>query len=105
MPEGISHPNLDTLKAQTQTTIFDRLSEKGRTWKIYYYDFPNSLSLANQRKPENLALYYDINQFFNADSKDAAAFPEFAFIEPKYFGIDQNDDHPPHNVMKAEKLI
>jgi phospholipase C len=27
------------------------------------------------------------------------------FIEPKYFGQDQNDDHPPHNVMKAEKLI
>jgi len=27
------------------------------------------------------------------------------FIEPKYFGADQNDDHPPHNIFKAEKLI
>src|SRR5205085_11431818 len=27
------------------------------------------------------------------------------FIEPKYAGLDQNDDHPPHNIMKGEKLI
>jgi len=32
-------------------------------------------------------------------------FPAFVFIEPKYFGADQNDDHPPHNIFKAEKLI
>jgi phospholipase C len=37
--------------------------------------------------------------------RDEATFPAFAFIEPKYFGADQNDDHPPHNVFKAEKLI
>jgi len=26
-------------------------------------------------------------------------------IEPKFAGRDQNDDHPPHNIMKGEKLI
>lgn len=107
MPEGFAQPNLDSIKDQTQDTIFDRLQEKGKSWKIYYYDFPSSLIFANQRKPENLSHYFDINQFFNKDTiaGNEADFPDFAFIEPKYFGIDQNDDHPPHNVMKAEKLV
>jgi phospholipase C len=26
-------------------------------------------------------------------------------MEPKYAGQDQNDDHPPHNIMKGEKLV
>ncbi|HEY8117829.1 MAG TPA: alkaline phosphatase family protein [Methylophilaceae bacterium] len=106
MPEGAAQPNLDSIKDQTQDTIFDRLHEKGKSWKIYYYDFPSSLIFANQRKPDNLSHYFDINQFFNKDAPgDESAFPDFAFIEPKYFGIDQNDDHPPHNIIKAEKLV
>jgi phospholipase C len=106
MPEGFAQPNLDSIKDQTQDTVFDRLQEKGKSWKIYYYDFPSSLIFANQRKPENLAHYFDINQFFNKDAPGKEAdFPDFAFIEPKYFVIDQIDDHPPHNVIKAEKLV
>jgi phospholipase C len=43
---------------------------------------------------------------FYADVRgDEAKFPDFAFIEPKYFGVEQDDDHPPHNVMKAQKLV
>jgi phospholipase C len=37
--------------------------------------------------------------------RKAGDFPRFSLIEPKYFGTDQNDDHPPHNIMKGEKLI
>jgi phospholipase C len=37
--------------------------------------------------------------------RDEKSFPEFVFLEPKYFGADENDDHPPHNIMKGEKLI
>jgi phospholipase C len=104
MPEGELHPHLETIRDQTQATIFDRLNEKGKTWKIFYYDFPNSLIFANQRQPGNLANYQGIDEFFKACNA-GAKFPDFAFIEPKYFGIDQNDDHPCHNIMKAEKLI
>jgi phospholipase C len=46
-----------------------------------------------------------MDRFFADAAGDAAKFPEFAFLEPKYFGLDQNDDHPPHNIMKAQKLI
>lgn len=104
MPEGLLHPHLETIFAQTQDTVFDRLTERQKRWRIYYYDFPSSLLLAHQRRPQNLVHYERIDRFFT-DVRDATTFPDFVFIEPKYFGLDQNDDHPPHNVFKAEKLI
>lgn len=104
MPEGPLHPHLEEFFVQDQSTIFERLRLAGKPWRIYYYDFPSSLLLNRQRLPENLSGYFLINKFF-IDARDEKSFPSFAFIEPKYFGADQNDDHPPHNVFKAEKLI
>ena len=104
MPEGPFHPRLEEVFVQDQFTIFDRLREAGKPWRIYYYDFPSSLLLNRQRLPENLSGYFLIDKFFT-DARDEKSFPSFAFIEPKYFGADQNDDHPPHNIFKAEKLI
>jgi phospholipase C len=105
MPEGDNH--LSMLWTQTQDTIFDRLDEAtpARSWRVYFYDFPASLLLRHQHRPEHLERYHRIDRFFADARGDADAFPEFVFIEPKYFGVDQNDDHPPHNIMKAQKLI
>jgi phospholipase C len=103
MPEGIKQ--LGMLWTQTQDTIFDRLSAQKVPWSVYFYDFPSSLILRHQRRPENLANYRRIDRFFEEARGPEAEFPSFAFIEPKYFGIDQNDDHPPHNIMKAQKLV
>jgi phospholipase C len=103
MPEGTKQ--LAMLWTQTQDTIFDRLNEGNRTWRVYFYDFPASLILTHQRHPKNLQHYYKMDRFFADARDDASKFPDFVFIEPKYFGLDQNDDHPPHNIMKAQKLI
>jgi phospholipase C len=103
MPEGAKQ--LGMLWTQTQDTIFDRLSARNVPWRVYFYDFPSSLILRHQRRPENLRNYRLIDRFFEAARGPEADFPSFAFIEPKYFGADQNDDHPPHNIMKAQKLI
>lgn len=105
MPSGAQQANPLWYLHQTQDTIFDRLNEAKKKWKVYFYDFPNSWLLLRQLEPQNAIHYHHIDDFFNADSRDAASFPDFVFIEPKYFGQDQNDDHPPHNVMKAEKLV
>ncbi|WP_206997053.1 alkaline phosphatase family protein [Trinickia mobilis] len=105
MPDGINALEPKWYTEQKQETIFDRLNEKQKSWKVYFYDFPASLLLVNQRKPENLKNYCLFKQFFEDTAGDASAFPEFVLIEPKYFGQAQNDDHPPHNIMKAEKLI
>ena len=104
MPEGWKNPQLATYFNQTQDTIFDLLNEARKSWKVYYYDFPSSLLLNHQRQLHNLVHYHHIGQFY-LDCGKESTFPEFAFIEPKYFGADQNDDHPPHNIIKAEKLI
>ncbi|HEV2990734.1 MAG TPA: alkaline phosphatase family protein [Candidatus Angelobacter sp.] len=90
---------------QLQRTIFDLLNENGRRWKVYFYDFPNSWLLLHQLSPGNIINYHHIDKFFEEDVEDESTFPEFVLIEPKYFGQDQNDDHPTHNVMKGEKLI
>jgi phospholipase C len=104
MPDGLAHPRLGEFTAQDQVTLFDRLNEAGKSWKTYFYDFPISLLLNHQRQAKNLAQYSLIKNFFTA-VRDEPSFPSFAFIEPKYMSADQNDDHPPHNVFKAEKLI
>jgi phospholipase C len=104
MPSGVSDPHPEEFNAQTQPTIFDRLNDVGKPWKIYYYDFPLSLLFTRQRLAHNLQNYYLVKDFFE-DAKVEETFPAFAFIEPKYLGADQNDDHPPHNVFKAQKLI
>lgn len=105
MPEG--GKNFEMVFNQCQPTLFDRLEEKNVRWNVFFYDVPSSLVLVNQRKVANIEKYQEIDVFFDAcDSyKDEKDFPQFAFVEPKYYGQDQNDDHPPHNVMKAQKLI
>lgn len=90
---------------QSQDTIFDRLEEAGRGWNIFYYDIASSLLLDNLRRPDMSSKYLHVSEFFRQCEASETEFPDFVFIEPKYYGLDQNDDHPPHNVMKAQKLI
>jgi phospholipase C len=105
MPAGWSELDPAPYFQQKQPTIFSRLNEAGRRNRIYFYDFPCSLVLVEQRQRTQLANYHSIDRFFEDAKGDESNFPEFAFIEPKYFGADQNDNHPPHNVMKSEKLV
>jgi len=105
MPRGLDHPeDAKEFFQQNQETIFDRLLDAQRSYLVYYYDFPSSLLLNHQRQLRHLQNYRLVDRFFK-DVQDEATFPDFCFIEPKYFGTDENDDHPPHNIMKAEKLI
>ncbi len=104
MPDGIHHLDLENaIFDQDQDTIFDRLHDGRKTWKVYFFDFPSSLILTHQRHPSKLIHYHKADKFF----QDAVhgTLPDFSLIEPKYAGQDQNDDHPPHNIMKGEKLI
>lgn len=106
MPDDGTHKaDLPGYFQQDQDTIFDRLTEKGINWKVYFHDIPQSWVLAQQRKPHNAARYFYIREFFADARGSAKEFPSFCFIEPDFMGINENDDHPPHDIMKAEKLI
>lgn len=106
MPEKLTdYKNYPQLFYQSQPNIFDRLDERGISWKCYYGDVPISLVLTRNREPDNLMNYRSMDSFFADVKGPADQFPQFSFIEPKYMRREQNDDHPPHNTMKAEKLI
>lgn len=103
--DGIHGFNLAKWFQQGEKTIFDRLNEKGISWKSYFHDVPLSWVIDSLREPENAAHYYGIANFFEDAAGPESAFPSFVHIEPSYQGIDQNDDHPPHDIMKGQKLV
>jgi len=101
MPQGVFHPNLHKYD---QPSVFRRLGEAGRSHRIYYGDFPLALLLEDRRgiaAARNIASFAD----FLADAAgNESAFPEFAFIEPRYLAF-ANDDHPPHPIGAGERLV
>lgn len=106
MPEDGEHKvDFDGWFQQDQITLFDRLSEQGISWKVYFHDIPQTVCLLHQRHPENAARYFSISEFFKDALGPEAEFPAFSFIEPDYNGVMENDDHPPHDIMKAQKLL
>lgn len=103
MPEGYFPADLHWYD---QSTIFDRLAEAKRTWRVYYHDFPLSFLLVHQREPQNVYYHRRVSEFYSdAASQDPDVFPSFAFIEPAYFPPNPNDDHPPHDVFGGDALI
>ena len=106
MPDDGTHQqDIPGYFEQDQDTIFDRLGERGVSWKVYFHSIPQTMVLSHQRRPENAARYFPIGQFF-ADARGREAhFPSFCLIEPDYMAAAENDDHPPHDIMRAQKLI
>ena len=106
MLDGLGDPqDIPELWKQTQPTLFDRLDEKNIPWRVYCGDFPISLVLTHNQELQKRKNYHGMHAFYKDVQGNPQNFPAFTFIEPKYMGEDQNDDHPPHNTMKAEKLI
>ncbi len=89
-------------------TVFRRLGSRGRTWKVYFHDMPQTVALFDLwlRVPTHF-------RFFDPEFVEDAAcgrLPNYSFIEPRYFPSRfmhrvPNDAHPPHNVAYAEQLI
>jgi phospholipase C len=102
MPGGLMDLNLHWYD---QTTLFDRLDERGKSWAVYHGDTPLSLLLVHQWEPKNLERYRPMPRFFADAAGDERNFPAFAFIEPAYLDPGANDDHPSHDVLAGEALI
>jgi phospholipase C len=87
-------------------TTFERIADGGKTWRIYFHDFPQAAVLG--RLWWHGAGFQRFDQFL----KDAAAgsLPSYSFIEPRYFAGAltnemPNDQHPPHHVGYGDALI
>jgi phospholipase C len=47
-----------------------------------------------------------MHEFYeDAATAKPAEFPSYAFIEPSYLPFGQNDQHPPHDVLKGDALV
>jgi phospholipase C len=87
-------------------SIFGRLSQFGRSWRVYFHDVPQSIMLGDVWS--RAFLHYRFFGQFLADAR-CGDLPNYSFIEPRYFadlslGVP-SDQHPPHNVSVGEKLI
>jgi phospholipase C len=88
-------------------SIFSRLEDRGKNWRVYFHDMPQSMLL---RDVWSLApSHYRFFRQFLADASQGV-LPHYSFIEPGYFpdlfdNFMPNDEHPPHNVVHGEKLI
>jgi len=85
-------------------TVFNRLDAAGKSWKIYFHDFPQTLTLTSLWPHVEHFRYFEDE--FAADAQ-AGRLPAYTFIEPRYFpDLDlPNDQHPPHHVGLGEELI
>ncbi len=97
-PGSLFNPNLHIYN---ERTLYDELTDAGIDWQIYFGDVPQSLVLTHQWR--HLGNYRAFKHW-EADVK-AGNLPAYSFIEPTYFGPHQNDQHPPHDVMRGDALI
>ena len=91
----------------SKPSIFRRLGDSGKSWKIYFHDIPQTATLED--------LWFAFEHFNHFDEKfeqdaRAGSLPNYSFIEPTYFahsdmGLIPSDQHPPHNVVYGEQLI
>ena len=116
---GPTHPNRHYLLAGTSfglvsntfpsvttdwsaRTIFEELDDAGVTWKTYNAQlaFAQLYAYVRDTGADNLA---PIANFFT----DAAAgtLPQVTYIDPAFFGDDENDEHPPSNAQKGQKFV
>ncbi|MBV9655762.1 MAG: phospholipase [Acetobacteraceae bacterium] len=92
----------------TMETIFNRLESAGRSWRIYFHDIPQSVTLS-RLWASTLTNFRFFADHFATDAA-AGTLPSYSFIEPRYFADQSsntlpNDEHPPHNVAYGEALI
>lgn len=85
-----------------QTTVFEQISRAGKKWHIYFEDFAQTALLTHQWA---LAANYRYMATFEQECRNEADFPDYVFIEPKYFWPGQNDQHPTSDIRRGDGLI
>jgi hypothetical protein len=101
MPNGLS--TIFNFRIYYQDTLYDRLSDAGVSWRIYHDGIPQSAVLVSQWK-YLYSRYSGMDEFFR-DVKNEGRFPAYTFIEPRYFGSNQNDEHPPSDALRGDDLV
>ncbi len=84
----------------TWPTIWDRLDTAGIPWKAYWSDL-SFLVLWGRHRPKIEDT--KIEQFY--DDARSGRLPAVCSVEPTYFGVAANDDHPPHDFVRGQAFV
>lgn len=107
MPDGAINIVRMFFGRYNQRTLYDELSEKGISWRIYHGGIPQSIVLNRLKRAYFTDRFQEMAAFFD-DCENEAAFPQYSFIEPRYFDGKQgteNDQHSPAGIVAGEELI
>lgn len=100
---------LQDMHLYDQDTLYDRLSDAGKKWRIYHDGMPQSIVMSHMWLKYGISLFTDnyasMDDFFADVKGNAEDFPAYTFIEPCYFGDQENDQHPPSDIGHGDKLI
>eukprot|EP00756_Hemistasia_phaeocysticola_P034328 Hpha_TRINITY_DN16516_c1_g15::TRINITY_DN16516_c1_g15_i1::g.136821::m.136821/K01114/plc; phospholipase C len=90
-----------------QKTVFERVEEVGKDWRVYFQEVPTALAFRQLRTPKRLEKFKTIERFYK-DAKNGD-LPAFSWVEPSYFGVSKyvtaTDQHPNHPVDAGDRLI
>ena len=104
----------------TDVVIFDELTKRGVSWKIYAQDFEHVIGLAPgvarlnaffgpDKMTERLIEWGGIHLWGMADFKFDAAhgrLPQVAFVDATIFeNVKGNDDHPPSDIQNGQVFV
>jgi phospholipase C len=84
-------------------TILDLLDGRQITWADYFQRSPQ----AGAFRPNTDPHFFPIQDFTTAaaGSPGAAPLPQVVFVDPSFYGPDENDEHPPTDVQRGQAFV
>jgi len=101
----INNPDTHRMVPRTAPTLFDRLVEKGVSWRVFEHGYSFPRLFANWTYDvANILPFEDPDIGFEATAR--TGLPAVTLIEPDYIDVPPgNDDHPPADVADGQNLI
>jgi phospholipase C len=101
----INNPDTRRMVPRTAPTLFDRLTEKGVSWRVFEHGYSFPRLFANWTYDvANIVPFEDPDIGFEATAR--SGLPAVTLIEPDYIDAPPgNDDHPPGDVADGQELV
>jgi phospholipase C len=87
-------------------TILDLLDSRQVSWADYFLDGPQASGF---REPTGASdpHFLPVQTFLAqaAGQSGAGQLPQVSFVDPRFTGVDENDDHPPTDIQRGQVFV